>query len=188
MISLAEWANFKKSNIDGGAFADGLDEANLAMHETGCDLPELMVALLDNVQIANRHSQAMHDQSQMPAGFERVADAVCRSLQDHLSKLGSVVDRQLNALFSPFLHQKLQHKAIEDFCDGLSKAIGKTATKLVVSVPAELHEPLVAKLAAANIEASIVVSEGPEISTSYDVTEFTTEIGKWKTELQRLIT
>jgi Lon protease-like protein len=121
--------------------------------------------------------------------LDSLAEKLTSDLQVNLVKLREETDRQLKALFSPLLNERLEAKAIEDFCNSLAAAVGKDVSRnLVVAAPPELQQKLAARLAMTNLQTSLVHAEGTEILASIEATEITTEIDKWKADLQRLLT
>ena len=184
MILLSDWANFRKSPPTS---LPEVEEVVVTDDET--TIADIVDLLVDNVQVASRHSQASLVRKEVKAQLDLMVDRVESQLKADLSKLQLEIDRQLKILFSPLLSERLDAKAIEDFCGALSAAVGKdTGRQLVVTAPPELRERLAARLALTALKTSIVAVEGQEISTSIEATEITTEIGKWKADLQRLLT
>jgi hypothetical protein len=183
MILLSDWANFRKS-----AVRVLPEEEDASAHEDEASVANLIELLVDNVQVASRHSQAAQVRLQVKVQLDSLAAKIDLQLQSDLKKLQGEIDRQLKALFSPLLNEHLETKAIEDFCHNLAAAIGKdTSRQLVISAPPELQDRLAARLALTELKTSTVRVDGEEISTSIEATEITTEIGKWKSDLQRLM-
>lgn len=184
MILLSDWANFRKTPVT------SLPEVeDVGVPEGETSVADLVDLLVDNLQVASRHSQAALVRLEMKAKLDALAVRIDSQLKTDLSKLQAEINRQLKALFSPLINERLEAKAIEDFCSGLAAAVGKDTTRqLVIAVPPELRERLAARLALTDLNMSIVPAEVQEISTSIEATEITTEIGKWKADLQRLLT
>lgn len=183
MILLADWASFQKS----GAPAQP-EEEDASRHEDEGSIADVMMSLVDNVQMANRHLQAAKARLELQIKLDGLAAHVTGLLQSHLEALRLITDRQLKVLFLPLLNERLEAKAIEDFCNGLTAAVGRDmARHLVISVPPEMQDRLAARLAQSELNTSISPHESQEISTSLEATEITTEIGRWKADLQRLL-
>ena len=183
MILLADWASFRKS---GARTRPEEEEAN--PHEDEGSIADVVISLIDNVQMASRHGQATNSRFDMQAKLDGLSAKVTELLQSDLEALRLIMDRQLKVLFSPLLNERLEAKAVEDFCNGLISAVGRdTARHLVISAPPELQDRLAARLAQTELNTSINPSDGQEISTSLEATEITTEIGRWKADLQRLL-
>ena len=183
MILLADWASFRKS----GARPQPEEEEVSQADDEG-SIAEVVMSLIENVQMASCHAQAAKSRLGMQKKLDDLAAHVTGLLQTDLEALRVAVDQQLKVLFSPLLNERLEAKAIEDFCHGLTKAIGRdTARHLVISAPPELQAILAARLAHFGLNTSIVPIDGQEISTTLEATEITTEIGRWKADLQRLL-
>jgi hypothetical protein len=180
MILLSDWANYRKS-------APLVDDEDVG-HDDGASVADVMEALIDNVQVASRFVQAMRIRQDVQAKLDDVTGRLVDVFNAGLTNARKDLDRQLKVLFLPLLTERLEAKAIEDFCTGLVVAIGKdTARHLVIAAPPELQQRLAARLAVTDLETSIVPTEGAEVSTTLETTEITTEIGKWKADLQRLL-
>ena len=182
MILLSDWANFRKSAP--GALGDDEDLG----HDDGASVADVIDAMIENVQVASRYVQAMRIRHDVQVKLDAVTDTLVNVFNTGLTSARKDVDRQLKVLFLPLLSERLEAKAIEDFCTGLILAVGKvTARHLVIAAPPELQKKLAARLAVTDLDTRIVPTDGPEISTTIDTTEITTEIGKWKVDLQRLL-
>jgi hypothetical protein len=183
MILLADWANFRNS----GATVQP-DEQDVAVQEDECGVTDIILLLVDDLQVASRHQQAVKSRSDVQAKLDSLTNQVTELLQTDVAALRLVLDRQLKALFLPLLSDKLEAKAIEDFCNALLAAVGKDAGRnLVISAPPELHDRLASRLGQFASNANIIPNDGQEIAVSLEATEITTEIGKWKADLQRLL-
>ncbi len=183
MILLSDWANFRKSGVE--VSLDD-DEANTNSDE--CNIADVVQVLIDNVQLASRLSQAQKSRGVVQEKLDVMANQMVTLLQNNIAGLRTTIDRQLAALFFPLLNERLEAKAIADFCSALVTAIEKDAARqLVITAPMELHERLAARLGEHEINAGLLAGEGENISTSFETTEITTEIGKWKADLQRLL-
>jgi hypothetical protein len=182
MILLADWAQFRNS----GSSLHGDDEELGTEEYAG--VTDVTDALIDNLQMASRYALVAKVRASVQARLDEVTAKLVGVMNDGLVHARQDLDEKLKILFSPLLNDRLESKAIEDFCDDLVVALGKDAARqLVVAAPAELHERLAVRLGVANIDASLVPAEGAEISTTIATTEITTEIGKWKADLQRLL-
>lgn len=183
MILLSDWANFKKT-----AASLASKEEDVGGHDDEGSLADIIDVLVENLQLASRHSQAAKTRSDMQTKLGSLAAQVTDLMNNNMVVLRSELDRQLTILFSPLLNETLEVRAVEDFCNGLVAAARKDASRhLVISAPRELQVRLAAKLAETGLDTSIVVHDGQEISTTLEATEITTEIGKWKADLQRLL-
>ncbi len=183
MILLADWASIRKS---GARPQPEAEEAH--HHDDEGSIADVVMSLVDNVQMASRHAQATRSGFDMQTKLDGLAAQVTELLQSEVAALRLIIDRQLKVLFSPLLNERLEAKAIEDFCNGLTAAVGRdTARHLVISAPRELHDRLAARLAQTEFKSSINPIDSQEISTSLEATEITTEIGRWKADLQRLL-
>ena len=182
MILLSDWANFRKSAPE--ALGDDEDVG----HDDGASVADVVEAMIDNLQVASRYVQAMRIRNDIQVKLDEVTGKLVDVFNTGLTNTRKDVDRQLKVLFLPLLGERLEAKAIEHFCTGLIVAIGKdTARHLVIAAPPELQQRLAARLAVTDLDTSIVPTDGPEISTTLETTEITTEIGKWKADLQRLL-
>ena len=183
MILLADWANFRKA-----AVPPLPEEEEASGQDDEGSLAEIVELLVENVQLASRHCQAVKISLGFQTKLDSLAAQVTERWQKDLSGILASVDGQLKALFSPLIGGHLNDRAVDDFCNALATAVRKdAATHLVISSPPELHDKLAARLAETGLDTSIVIHDGEEISTSLGATEITTEIGKWKADLQRLL-
>lgn len=184
MILLSDWANFRKAPVT------SLPEVeDVGVPEDEATLADIIDLLVDNLQVASRHSQAALVRLEMNAKLDALAAQIHSQFKADLSKLNLEINQQLKALFSPLINDRLEAKAIEDFCSGLVVAVGKDVSRqLIVTVPPELRDRVAARLALTGLNVSTIPSDVREISTSIETTEITTEIGKWKVDLQRLLT
>ena len=183
MILLSDWANFRKSGME-----LGLDEEDAGANADECGIAEVTLTLIDNVQLANRLCQAVRSRAVVQQKLDGIANQMVALLQKNVAGLRSTVDVQLGALFLPLIGDRIASKAVEDFCSSLGAAIDKDAARqLVITAPSELHERLAARLGENGIEAQLGASDSEIISASFEATEITTDIGKWKADLQRLL-
>jgi hypothetical protein len=185
MILLSEWASFKKS----GDVAPSFEDEEVPLQEDESTITDVVLALVENLQMASRVTQSVAERAEMQSKIDALSTEVTAQLKTELSTLRLIVDQQLTALFSPLLSERLETKAIEDFCNALMAAIGRDASKnLVIAAPMELQDKLRSSLEPLELNVEIVNAEDQEVSTTLDATEIITEIGKWKADLQRLLT
>jgi hypothetical protein len=176
MILLADWAQQQ---------ARSLDSAGPPQAEEGSEtLNNLVVDLLENIFVANRQAHGVAMRVEQARKLDDWAAAIAKTHGDRMANFKSNLDRQLAALFLPLLGERLEAKAVTDFCEKLKGAVNAHAARqLLISAPSHLHGQIARHLGGLDLVVNMQDKSVDEIFTSCAATEIVTEFGKWKTEL-----
>jgi hypothetical protein len=178
MILLADWAQQQARSLAG---------AGPAQAEEGSEvLNNLVVDLVENLSLANRQAHGVAMRVEQARKLDDWAATIAKAHGELMSDFKSNLDRQLAALFLPLLGERLEAKAVTDFCEKLRGAVETdSARQLLISAPSHLHAQIVRHLEGLDLVVNLQDNLIEEISTSCAATEIVTEFGKWKTEMNR---
>jgi hypothetical protein len=176
MIPLDSWALSQKTDHEGSSRTEPI--ANLDA------IADLIADLQENVLLASRHAQGKIMQAEQAQNFGSLAKQIAKTQFELIADLRADLDRQLAALFLPLLEERVEAKAVKDFCQSLGRAVEKDSIRqLVISAPIELQTCIAHHLAETDVEISFEDNAIGEISASNGGTEIVTELLKWKMEL-----
>lgn len=178
MIPLDSWALRQRTGLESLRPTKPAAESD--------EITGLIVDLQGNLLAASRFAQGKIMKAEQAKDFDTLAKQLAKTQGESLVHLKADLDRQLAALFLPLLDERLQAKAISDFCQSLGRAIEKDSNRqLLISAPAELQAQIAQHLDDADLEINFENNGTGEISASCAGTEIVAELQKWKIELHK---